>query len=254
VEPVAVLKGHTGGVVSLAWSPDGQTLVSVSLSDRTLRLWAASSEALAARDRAVRQVSVKMDAPLQVQFLASGRLLMALESGRLRHLVLLSERAPDGSWTRTEAEYELGHRELLRAFVTTPVGTISCGNSTTLRLHSPTGVELASYDTHQVECYNVAASATGQYVAAAAWSADVNVLELDAAKGKAPRFVAAFALPGHRRAVRAIAFAGESKVVTASEDGAAQILLLSCSLSHSQAPLVCTVFVGEARIPFSLPR
>ncbi|NIN68819.1 MAG: hypothetical protein GTO63_29855, partial [Anaerolineae bacterium] len=39
------LKGHTAGVVSLAFSPDGTTLASASL-DRTTKLWDISSATL----------------------------------------------------------------------------------------------------------------------------------------------------------------------------------------------------------------
>ena len=61
-QEILTLKGHSSGVVSIAFSPDGKRMATVSSLDLTVRLWdvASGQELLTLKER-VRQVAFSPD-------------------------------------------------------------------------------------------------------------------------------------------------------------------------------------------------
>lgn len=84
--PSAVLKGHTGELSDLAFSPDGELLASVSYQDGTVRLWdLKNGQELAVLQSGQRPV-VATWRPAQVAFAPDGRTLAGSGKGGLIRL------------------------------------------------------------------------------------------------------------------------------------------------------------------------
>ena len=150
----SVLAAHTATVLSVAFAPDGQELVSAGL-DRTLRLWTLTEpgrggQLLARHDDDVTAVAYSPDG----QTIASAS---ADQSVRL--------------WSRSGALlHELPHPERINAVAWSPDGTaiVSAGADRTLRLWDPTGRQLGGPLTgHEDDVTAVAWSPDGTTIVSA---------------------------------------------------------------------------------------
>jgi WD40 repeat protein len=203
-EPPLTLRGHRGKVYSIAFSPDGQLLVSGS-GDETIKLWDSSTGKLihtfnrgwwSGHSNLVSAVVFSPDG----QMFASASWdktvkLWSLYTGRWRHA--LSEYphvanaiafSPDGRllasggsattiklWdvqTGQLLRQLRGHSRLIQAIAFSPDGqTLASGSAdTTIKLwHVRTGEERCTLKGHSSAVISLAFSPDGQYLASGAW-------------------------------------------------------------------------------------
>ncbi len=107
LEPIRVLTGHSGDVGALAFSPDGERLISCSDQDQVFTWVPATGERLlkgpGSRNREIgvafapdgRRVAVSTNEGLRVEDVASGRAIRTLALPAVVHDIAWS---PDGAW------------------------------------------------------------------------------------------------------------------------------------------------------------
>ncbi len=132
-EPAGILRGHTDSVLSMAWSPDGQTLAS-GAADQTVRLWmrdGSLARTLFVKQGHVWAVAWSPDGKL----LATGSIVQWLNP-------TVEVRKPDGTliW-KAGTKYSGGKFYNLRW---SPDGTLLLGGATDYSLWKSDGVIVAS--------------------------------------------------------------------------------------------------------------
>jgi WD40 repeat protein len=242
---VATLRGHTDAVTGLAFSADGASLAT-ACEDRTLRVYAVGdpyAKALPFRHHALRKgvQDVAFGGAGKVAVLTQGSagagglcmvdLSLKEPAVEWEQEAIFSGRAAPGLCLRGSASSgAVGGAPVLCAAAPAPE----------LRLFSAAGggAPLGRVDTGGMTNYSAAISRDGRFVAAATFTSDVKVYEIEYDRvGTFVGLKKAMDLKGHRSKVLALDFAPDGKrVVTASADGEPPACIARCGLPAARAP------------------
>ena len=221
---IKTLKGHTDTVLSVSFSPDGQTIASTGL-DQTIKLWRLDGTMLQSWQGSDRRIQ-------SIQFSPDGKTLASAGDDRL---VKLWNR--DGRLLTTLP----GHQKAVLALSFSPDGQTlaSAGDDTTICLWSRDGQLLNILNGHADSVWSLSFSPNGQLIASG--SADKTVRLWDR-NGQALQTLAG--LDGHRKPVKAVRFSPDGKTLISAGDDYMLKLWLVAPLT-SKATLLTTL-VGHS--------
>ncbi|HEX7735546.1 MAG TPA: WD40 repeat domain-containing protein [Ktedonobacteraceae bacterium] len=191
--PLRTLTGHRDPVLSVAFSPDGQTLASGSW-DNTIKLWNLAT------GKELRTFTGHRDPVLSVAFSPDGQ---TLASGGLKDIKLWNLA------TGKELRALTGHTNHVDSVAFSPDGqTLASGSwDNTIKLWNlATGKELRTLTSHTGTVHSVAISPNGQTLVSG--SGDKTIKVWDIASGKELR-----TLTGYRDSVLSVAFSPDGQIL-----------------------------------------
>ena len=241
---INTLKGHTDAVNMVSFSGDGKAIVT-ACDDMTVRLFRL--DAVYSKNPHILRIPLDKERATGVTFAAPGAQGKGATDGiiamgasplgeaSLTHYAISPTAPPTAKFQKKRAmdakrsiSLSCGGggegRGPSGAPVRVPPVVVSSSDETEIRVWSvDNGVEIARLDTLQFKNNNAAISPDGRFIAAAAFTADVKIWEVQRSKQGAPMSVdaknAAMLLKGHRGAVQWVAFTPDAKgAVTVSKD------------------------------------
>eukprot|EP00051_Salpingoeca_urceolata_P031470 m.11700 g.11700 ORF g.11700 m.11700 type:complete len:446 (+) comp4086_c0_seq1:220-1557(+) len=218
----AVLKGHTGTITAVAFTPDDKLLGTCAL-DRSVRLWPSAEWRAGKKDHSSRRINIDLDEPTAMHFSPDSKaLLVGLGTSLKARVIKLGKSStstvlefPDGKAITTADFVGVGiagaerHKYMMTAY-----------GDTALAIWSLKGELLKKVDTKLMSNTHAAVSPTGRFVGVSGFTPEVHIWEVVTSGGSDIECAEVMNLTGHTAGVYHFAFSLDSRrAVSVSKDG-----------------------------------
>lgn len=258
------LKGHGDSVTGLCFSPDASNLATACV-DRVLRVFKLDD----ASNKSFKFLKINLPAGSQKFSVAyadeKSSIAVACDTISGSSIYMYDEEKPKGDTGASQQsklplpEIKWEHHKVHgpRAVITlcsskATYGSadgssiiVSCSEGTDIVIfHGKTGKVLGNVDTNQLRNNMATISPNGRFIAAAAFTSDVKVWEIEYSKdGQVTKVAKVMQLKGHKSAVTWLCFNSNSdKIITASKDGSIRVWNINVRYHLDEDPKTLKVF------------
>jgi len=238
---VTSLKGHSGKVLDLDFSPNGKYLAS-SGEDRTVMVW--SLKDFASKEHKVLRCNVEFDYGRFVKWSPDSKAFVVQKAVHNCTEVYKMGKKPDGSLGEfsVAVTFPAKHETDVIGMGISASGKFiaTCSDKTDLIVWNLKGDVLDRVDTVHNLTYCCKVSPCGRFVASSGFTPDVKVWEVKFSRsGEFEKVSRAFDLTGHSSGVYSFSFSADSsRVATVSKDGTWKVYDTAIEYTKGQDPTV----------------
>ncbi|TYZ57011.1 hypothetical protein PybrP1_003277 [[Pythium] brassicae (nom. inval.)] len=249
-----VLAGHKYALTCAAYSPNGRFVATAS-TDRTVRVFAR--DALHDKNVKPHVISIEYDHVTAMTFSCDGKTLVVVTEGGLLKMYQKLRVKPE-----LVAEFPVAHKTDVHSVIMNDIGNwatlVTCagGADTDVKFWSLSGQLLQVVNTNQVANYHCVGSKDNRYIAVAAYTPEVKILEITREKnGLFKKVNKIMTLQGHRTGVLDLAFNGSdtapvTRMLTVCKDASVRLWDINVRYVVSEDPKMLTTFNASELKPY----
>jgi len=248
------LKGHSGRVLDMDFSPNGKHLASCG-EDRTVLVW--SSKDFASKEHKVLRCNVEFDHGFFVKWSPDSKAFVVQKAVQNCTEVYKMSKKADGSLGdfSVAVTFPAKHETDIIGMGISATGKYiaTCSDKTDLIIWSLKGEVLERLDTVHNLTYCCAVSPCGRFVATSGFTPDVKIWEVKFNRsGEFEKVLRAFDLTGHTSGVYSFSFSADSsKMASVSKDGTWKVFDTAVEYTKGQDPsvLVSGSYSWDSNLP-----
>ncbi|KAK6192688.1 hypothetical protein SNE40_004117 [Patella caerulea] len=247
------LKGHTGSVTCMDFSPNGKYLISTA-QDRSIFLW--STKEFQQKVHKLIRGNVDLDEATHIAFSPDSRaFVVKLENENTLRIFRLGKKDDGSAVTMTQAlDFPKKHTAEIIGLAIASNGKfiMTCFDDTKIILWNIKGEVIDTIDTRMMHNYYATISPCGRFVGVSGFTPEVKVWEVIFDKGgNYKESKRAYELKGHNSGVTSFSFSNDSfKVATVSKDGTWKLFNTGVKFEMDQEPKL--LYTGKLSEPMKL--